>query len=90
MADVPNGDYGLIAIVPAPAPSVPAPSVVGPMSGQNGTKYRLVKDAPGYVQPVAEKCLGCDAMGVEGWQRLTPQSDPADLWNALQAALGRL
>lgn len=65
------------------------PTLVGAIT-QNGAKYRLVKDVPGVSGPVVEKCIGTDAMGAEGWTKLTPQSDPSDLWNALQAALTRI
>lgn len=65
------------------------PSVAGTITVQQ-VKYRLVRDVPGTNGPVVEKCIGSDCMGAESWVKLTPQSDPADLWNALQAALSRI
>ena len=65
------------------------PIIAGTMTS-NGVKYRVVKNVEGAQGPVVEKCIGVDAMNVEGWTRLHPQSEQADLWNALQAALTRL
>jgi microcompartment protein CcmK/EutM len=57
---------------------------------QGGVKYRLVKDVTDTPNPIVEKHVATDAVGVEAWVRLTPQSDTNDIWNALQAALTRL
>lgn len=65
------------------------PTVLGPVN-INGVKYRLVKNVADTPTPIVEKCTGADALGIEGWARLTPASEPADLWSALQAALTRL
>lgn len=66
-----------------------AATIVGTVT-INGSKYRMVKNATDTPLPIVEKCISVDSMGVEAWVRLTPQSDPADLWNALQGALSRL
>jgi len=68
---------------------MPPPTVIGPVV-RGASRFRFVTGAPGASVPIVEQCIGTDALGVESWQSLRPDSPPMDIWNALQAALTRI